>query len=446
VPLGINAGDRVNSDVRSQALGQANLVSASANSLIEPTAKLAELDQLAVTTAKALKGRVLIVDSRGMTLADSAGPGRLGADYSTRPEISSALGGKSAQQERHSETLKRTILATAVPIVYFGKTVGAVRITQATDEISASTNRAIVSLILIGLVVVALGLAAGWLLAGQISRPFRDLEATAVEVSTGRNLDARAVVEGSAEQRRVAEAFNEMTDELVRNLRNQQHFVSDASHQLRTPLTSLRLSLEEADALGVSEDVKVELDDAQRDLGRIQALIDDLLMMSRIGTRTGAGERIELVRFLELTARRWKPLAEEKGLKLESLSAPQWGTRFGHCDPADLDRALGALVENSVRYSPQGSSIEMRVADGGIEVMDRGPGLTKEDLDGVFERFRRGTAGQAVPSGTGLGLAIARDLMRAWGGDVTLTNRDGGGAIARIQLVERSAVQSRRDG
>jgi signal transduction histidine kinase len=104
----------------------------------------------------------------------------------------------------------------------------------------------------------------------------------------------------------------------------------------------------------------------------------------------------------------------------------------GFCPQADLDRTLDALVENALHYG--NGEVEVRSAPGTLDVLDRGPGFAPGELAAVFERFHRGRAGRSGPSGTGLGLPIARELARRWGGDVTLANRDGGGARARVTV------------
>ena len=99
----------------------------------------------------------------------------------------------------------------------------------------------------------------------------------------------------------------------------------------------------------------------------------------------------------------------------------------------DLDRALDALIENAINYSPGGAEVLVRVGpDARIDVLDRGPGIAPGEEDDVFERFARGRAGREGVAGTGLGLAIARELAGQWGASVTLANRDGGGARATI--------------
>ena len=104
------------------------------------------------------------------------------------------------------------------------------------------------------------------------------------------------------------------------------------------------------------------------------------------------------------------------------------------CAPHDLDRSIDALLENALRYSPEGSTVTLEVAPGGVEILDRGPGLEPGEEDVVFERFSRGSAGRRGPGGTGLGLPIARELTRQWGGEVTLSGRDGGGTRASIRI------------
>ena len=100
--------------------------------------------------------------------------------------------------------------------------------------------------------------------------------------------------------------------------------------------------------------------------------------------------------------------------------------------PADLDRALDALIENALHYG--GGRVTLVPRPGAVDVLDEGPGIDPAELEQVFERFHRGGAGRAGPPGTGLGLPIARELMRRWGGDVRLANRDGGGAAATVEL------------
>jgi len=127
VPLALSLRDRVNAEVHSQALSQADVVAASSADLINP-ARTAELNALVRSGGASVRGRVLIVDARGRVLADSAGPGTLGSSYANRPELATALRGRAVQTQRASRSLGENILATAVPILRSGSTIGAVRV------------------------------------------------------------------------------------------------------------------------------------------------------------------------------------------------------------------------------------------------------------------------------------------------------------------------------
>ncbi len=429
VPLAVNLSARVNAEVRTQAQGQADLVAATAADLLAPT-DTASLERLANTAAGTIRGRILIVGADGNVLVDSAGPAQIGASYESRPEIQRALSGHQVQVQRNSRTLGQEILATAVPIIHDGRAVGAVRITQSVAALHGAVHRVEFGLALIALIVLALGLLAGTLIAAGVGRPIRRLEAVAQRVAHG-DLTARAPLEGSREQRSLAASFNEMTDRVSRLLRAQRDFVADASHQLRTPLTGLRLRLEEAKAL-TSGPATHELDAAIAEVDRLAHTVAELLVLSRGGERRTTGAMLDLTELARTASQRWQPDAETRGCRLECAPgrspATAWGAR------ADIERSLDALVENALRYSPPGTTVQLAATPGRLEVRDRGPGIAADERELVFERFHRGRAGRAGPSGNGLGLSIARELAQGWGGDVAVDVRDGGGTVASITL------------
>ena len=342
--------------------------------------------------------------------------------------------GRQIQVTRSSQTLGQEILATAVPIVHDGRPVGAVRVTQSIAAVHSAVRRAQFVVILIGLIVLALGLAAGAVIAAQVGRPIGRLEQVARRVAQG-DLGARAEVEGSREQRSLARSFNEMTSRIERLLAAQRDFVADASHQLRTPLTGLRLRLEEARALEPDAAVAAELDAALVEVDRLSQTVAELLVLSRAGERGVGGTGVDLDDLATAATDRWRATAAERGIDLvcgHAGGGTVWAAR------ADAERALDALIENALAYSPIDSTVEVVSAPGRIEVSDRGPGLAADEHAAVFERFHRGRAGLSGAPGSGLGLAIARELARGWGGEVTLQNREGGGALATLSL---SAVQ-----
>ena len=438
VPLGLTLRDRVRQEVRYQARSQVDLVAATAEDLL---GRRADLQRLASTASASVRGRVVVVDRAGRLLADSAGPAQLGSSFAGRPEIRAALAGRSFQEARHSQTLGEEVLATATPIVRAGRPAGAVRVTQSVAALNRSVRNSISGLLLIAGVVLALTILAAVLIARRLTGPLRRLEGTARTIADGA-LDRRARVEGTAEQRSLARSFNEMTARLSRALAAQRDFVADASHQLRTPLTSLRLRLEEAQTAsagdGANASVRADLGAALDDVDRMSDMVSELLVLSSAGERDSPRERVSLAEAAGAAVKRWSGAAAERGIW---LSADGDAAGEGSCARADLDRALDALVENALLYSLPGSGVVVRAIPGSIEVLDEGPGIATGEADELFERFHRGSAGSSGPPGTGLGLPIARELANGWGGDASIANRDGRGARAVLSFPPTDAVR-----
>ena len=431
IPLALSLRDRVNAEVHSQALSQADVVAATSADLLVPL-NAAALTAVVRSSAASVRGRVIVVNARGRIVADSAGTATIGGNYDTRPEIAAALRGGAVQTERASRSLGQEILATATPVVRGGRAIGAVRVTQSIAAVKRAVNSTVAKLVLIAITVLALGLLAGALIARQVARPLRRLELAAKRIEGG-DLSARARVEGSSEQRSLSLSFNEMAARVQRMLAAQREFVADASHQLRTPLTALRLRLEEARAAGVSERAKAEIEAGTAEVDRLAAIVEEMLVLSRAEERKAAGEPVGLREAAEAAARRWLIAAQTDSL---ALCAADEGAGIALCARADLDRALDALVENALRYSPAGGEVEIVSGPRWIEVRDRGPGLQAGEEQLIFERFHRGRAGRRGPAGSGLGLATARTLARSWDGEALLHNRPGGGAVARLQFPE----------
>ena len=421
VPLALNVSDRINAEVKAQTASEAQLVAASASGR-----EGAALNRIVRTAARQLGGRVIVVDERGRLVADSAGPGLIGESYADRPEIQQALATeRTAQGRRQSDTLDQEVLYTAAPIV---GDLGAVRITQSAEPINERVRRDILGLAAVGLAALAFGLLFAWVLASILSRPLRGLAGAARRVEAG-DLDARAEPGGAREQREVAEAFNDMTDRLSRVLEAQREFVANASHQLRTPLTGLRLRIEAAALKAGDPALASELDAAEREAERLARLVSSLLALAREGDRPGAPRPVSLADAARAAVERW----ETQG----RIIADGEDDVFAATSDEDVAIVLDNLIENALRYAPSGSEVAIhwrREGDRAVLVVDdEGPGLSPGEEAQVFERFARGSAGRGV-SGSGLGLPIVATLARRWGGTAWLRNRPEGGARGQIEL------------
>lgn len=437
VPLILNLSRRVDAEVKAESSAQVQLIASTAAGRLRD---LDELDALVERSAGALGGRVLIVGRAGRVLADSEGTAR-GALYATRPEIAAALRGGTEQGTRRSETLDEEILYTTVPTVRNGVPTGAVRATQSYEAVRNEMREDALALLGLGLGALLLGLAVAWVLASGLARPLATLAATARRIASG-DLEARARPTGSREHREVAEEFNEMAERLGQALAAQRDFAGNASHQLRTPLTGLKLRLEAAAYKTDDPAVRRDLDAAERETDRLERLLADLLTLARDSERGHDGDEVELGAVVRAAGERWAERARAEGRRIEVTPGEEvWVS----ASASDLAAILDNLIENAITYSKADARVELSRGRAGesayLTVDDEGPGVPSEEIERVFERFYRGHDARAKP-GTGLGLAIVETLARRWGGEAELSSTRTG-THARVTFPAALAAEAR---
>ena len=429
LPLTITLQQRATAELEREALIETQGIAAAIDpgDVDDPE----KLQPIVEQAAAQVGGRVIIVDEDGVLVVDSEGPAERGVFFATpgRPEIRSALGGSPLSQIRDSQDLSEDIMATAVPIPDESRIVGAVRVTRSVQRVNDRVRNVTLGLLAIGGAALFAGLLLAFGLARSFSRPLVGLAGAARRLGSG-DLSARAQdVGGATEIEDLGRSFDEMADRLERTVRAQREFVANASHQLRTPLTGMRLRIESAIAETEDEGAKRQLAAAEREVDRLSEIVDRLLATSR-NVEEGKPTHVDLGDAVARAVTRWSERAE----RLESTLVTRGAGETAQGDPSDIDQILDNLIHNAISYAPGDVTIETGRRDGSavLTVKDAGPGIPVDDLPRVTDRFYRGSGTPA--GGSGLGLAIARDLAEKWGGSLEVTSTPGAGTRVEVAL------------
>ena len=427
VPLGLVNRRNEKSDLVTKVERDASFFAAFAEDALETGARPRALATQAFDYSRKTGGRVVVVNRRGVAVIDTNPPAGGPRTFATRPEIKAALRGQVETGTRYSKTLRQNLLYVVVPTVAAhassGATVtGAVRITYPTSAVDTRIRRYWLMLLAIGGIVLTAAALVGFRFARWVSAPLGRLENVAADAGAG-DLGVRAAEEGPPEVRSLAATFNHMIGELEQLVRSQEEFVADASHQLRTPLTALRLRLENIGA-EATESGRADLERALEEVERLSRLVAGLLALAR--AEVSPPERVDLAALVAERAEAWSALTEERRVKLE---IDVKGTAMVGRDR--LGQVLENLLANALAVSPEGSSIAISGSGGELHVLDQGPGMSAEERERAFDRFWRGGKAGA---GSGLGLAIVKRLIEIDGGTVELREAPGGGLDAVIHL------------
>lgn len=348
-----------------------------------------------------------------------------------RDAFNEALLGRRSHDPEQVWPWQRNRLVVASPVIRDGDVIAVVVTDSPTGQMRSK--------ILHGWVIIGAGEVAAMLLAlgaalrltGWVLRPVRVLDATTHDIATGRLKSRVAVAGGPPELRRLARSFNEMADNVEDVLEQQRAFVADASHQLRNPLSALLLRIELL-ALELPEDNE-EIASVRTEGKRLAQVLDDLLDLA---LAEHAEADLRLTDIGELTAERvasWSPLADSKGVRLTGTcpATTAWA------DPVTLSSALDAVIDNALKFTPEGEGVEVEVSSNGevstVVVTDRGPGLSDEELARIGDRFWR-SAGHQNIKGSGLGLSISRVLLSAGGGSIAYARHEPHGLKVTVTV------------
>jgi signal transduction histidine kinase len=436
IPLGLLGARREHDLLFGQAQRDATALAVLVQeSLAHPQAQ--ELNDLVRRYQGATGNEVVVVDQAGRTLVQLAPNEPEDLDISPA-DLAAGLNGHSSTRLTRDEG-EPAAVATA-PVQGDSGTAAVVGVTVPAGSAEHRIHLLVLGLGVIAAVVLAVTTLVGLALARSVSRPLSRLEDSASKLGAGQ-LSTRAVAEGPAEVQALAHAFNDMADRLEELVSAQHRFVADASHQLRSPLTALRLRLENFQI--ARPDTSDELEAATGEVLRLSRLIDGLLTLTRAEGARGDRQVIDVTTVLDERRDAWSALADERtvgltvGSSKRSAGVPvEAPAALARVVPGDLEQILDNLLANALDATPAGGLIALS-ANGGrshvvLHVRDSGPGMSDAERACAFNRFWRGTA--AGHRSTGLGLAIVQQLVRANGGEIELGSADDGGLDVAITL------------
>lgn len=380
--------------------------------------------------------RVLVADSSGMVVYDTASASGAMGRYAMLGEVVSALKGNDVFRVDFAAGAFRS--RAAVPVTYRGMTLGAVYVDEYDAEqgsflLGVQQTLRTISLIIV-FVAMTLSLFFSKALTGRITELLG-----AIRIVREGEYSHRVEVSGRDEMSQMAQEFNALTGRLQTTEEVRRRFVSDASHELKTPLASIRLltdSILQNEAVD-PDTVREFVGDIGEEAERLQRITEKLLTLTRLDAGTPVeAEAVPVEEVAQRVTHMLRPLARavevDLRVKLEE-GLTVWATRD------DLYQILFNLMENAVKYNLPGGEITLagkgEEAWAVLTVEDTGVGIPEEDIDRIFDRFYRvDKARSRAAGGTGLGLSIVRDTARRHGGDVTAHRREGKGTCFTVRL------------
>jgi signal transduction histidine kinase len=353
-----------------------------------------------------------------------------------RPRLARQIGLEMSRERAADGTLTvagRSLLFAARPTA-----VGEIVLVRSTRLAFAEWRPFLVSLGLAGAGGAVLAVLLSFLLSRRLTRPIGRLAAATRAVAAGRS-GVTVPAEGGDELAALGRSFNTMAHQLEQAREAQRTFLESVSHELKTPLTSIRGYAEALGdgALAAGEVAPVLVSESDR----LERLVGDLLDLARLG-RPGfsiSREAVDLTQIASEVVRRHQPRADGLGVTLALCGAPAGAPAQG--DEGRLLQVVSNLVENAIRLTPRGGAVTVRARPGEIEVSDDGPGLDPSDLPRAFDRFylfERYRSEREV--GSGLGLAVVKELVEAMGGEVRADNQPTAGASFTIRLPRPAAA------
>lgn len=434
--------DKLYSDERTDMYAKANIIAQIASEIWENDPETAS-ERFKDPADRCLAGtniRGVVVNTSYTVLYDTNTESEMTGKVFMRDVLRRALMGEQVQMMNDREA-DRKMLYTAVPVTVNGQIAGGVYLAHTVEDIVATIRTIRTSLIIFSVLIALLIGMLSFGISYIVTSPMEDFTEAAKEISKG-NFSKRVKAKGNAEIAQMANALNYMCEELSRLEEKRRKFVSDASHELKTPMTGIKLicdsliSIDNPDPDMVREFMR----DMSDEVDRLTRIVERLLVLTKLDAG-GGNVRMEKSDIRMLTGHIVKKLASiaaERNIKInedyhEELFAPVL------MDYDRLYEAVYNVLDNAVKYSPPDSTVEVDISEKDewvlIKISDRGAGIPEEARGRIFDRFYRLDDSRARETGgTGLGLSIAKEAVVLHGGSITVSDNENGGSVFTIIL------------
>ncbi len=401
-----------------------------------------------------LGGRVLLLDPNGKVQLDSYG--EIQGTRLEYPEIVSILvKGQNVDYGVHElETgvsldtshllFARRSTASWVGyctagVVYASDVIGVLLLVSPVQEIMQNLYQLQDQMVLIFAAIALTSLICAWVFSRVITRPIAGLNRGIQKMSKG-DFSARVKVRGSGEMKQLARAFNSMSEKLETLDQSRNQFVSNASHELKTPLATMKIMIESLIYQpDMDKNLRTEfMTDINNEIDRLSAIVSDLLTLVQMDSQNVklTRENLSIAQLIKDNAHRLTPIANQKGQKIVLQLQDSCDI---YADKSKLNQVIYNLMENAVKYTQASGVIRVSLQRQGrnaiFKVSDNGPGIPKENLPHIFDRFYRvDKARSREKGGTGLGLSIVHQLVLLHGGAINVESEEGRGATFIVEL------------
>lgn len=402
------------------------------------SARMNALQETLATAGSELGGRILLVSPEGKVHLDTFA--LLDGTRLDLPEVAQVLnGGDSHAYGIYQEPEGEYAALCAARMTHQGETIGALVLSTPVTELHSAILTVEKQLLTVFAGVAAAALVAALILSVTITRPVKALTGAIRRMGKG-DLSARVQVRASGEMKQLADSYNAMAEKIENFDRSRSQFVSNASHELKTPLATMKVLLEN---LIYQPDMPQELQaefmqDMNHEIDRLTGIITDLLTLTQMDS-SGGVLKMEAVNLSALTEETLHPLmtmADKGGQRIVTDITPDITVAGDH---SKLTQIVYNLADNALKYTGEGGEINVSLTAQGqnavLVVSDNGIGIPQEDIAHIFDRFYRvDKARSRATGGTGLGLSIVRQMVQLHGGDIAVVSEPGVGSVFSVTI------------